>query len=97
MQNKVYRIHQGFARVEDIVHYHHRLVGPTGGLHTGADASFPVENVTFSPDGLWLAFESWPDGRNHDIFVMDTDGKNLIRLTTDPDFDFDPTWRITTP
>jgi serine/threonine protein kinase/Tol biopolymer transport system component len=58
----------------------------------------PIENVEFSPDGLWLVFESVADEDNRDIFIMTIDGVTLIRITLDPGTDFDPTWRpIQTP
>lgn len=53
----------------------------------------PVAEVSVSPDGQWLAFESWPDGRNHDIYLMTIDGLNKTRLTTDPGYDFSVDWR----
>lgn len=53
----------------------------------------PVAKVSLSPDGNWLAFESWPDGTNHDIYIMTINGGNRIRLTTDKDFDFGAAWR----
>jgi serine/threonine protein kinase/Tol biopolymer transport system component len=53
----------------------------------------PVAEVSPSPDGFWLAFESWPDGDNHDIYIMNINGSNRERLTTDPGFDFGPAWR----
>lgn len=53
----------------------------------------PVAKVDPSPDGQWLVFESWPQGTNHDIFMMNVNGSNLTRLTTDPDMDFGPVWR----
>jgi serine/threonine protein kinase/Tol biopolymer transport system component len=53
----------------------------------------PVALVSFSPDGFWLAYESWPDGRNHDIYVMTPTGSNIRRLTTDPSSDSSPAWR----
>jgi len=56
----------------------------------------PIAEVTISPDGQWLAYESWPDGRNHDIYLMDINGDNQTRLTTDPGFDFGAAWRPTT-
>jgi eukaryotic-like serine/threonine-protein kinase len=59
----------------------------------GPDMSYPIAEVNFSPDGKLLAFESWPDGLNHDIFVMDVQGLNLRRLTQDPGADFGPAWR----
>ncbi|MCX6079696.1 MAG: protein kinase [Chloroflexi bacterium] len=54
----------------------------------------PVVDVSFSPDGQWLAFESWPDkSGNQDIYVTTVSGANRARLTTDPGLDFDPVWR----
>jgi len=54
-----------------------------------ADGSNPV-NLTnspymdwlpsFSPDGNWIAFSSNRDG-NHEIYIMDINGSNLVRLT----------------
>lgn len=53
----------------------------------------PRREADYSPDGSWIAFESWPDGTNHDIYVMTIDGLTRQRLTTDPALDFDPAWR----
>ncbi|MEW6650489.1 MAG: DPP IV N-terminal domain-containing protein, partial [Chloroflexota bacterium] len=53
----------------------------------------PVAQAVISPDGNWVAFEGWPDGDNHDIFIMTINGSNRIRLTTDKDFDFGAAWR----
>jgi Tol biopolymer transport system component len=56
----------------------------------------PVVDVSFSPDGYWMAFESWPDVKaNQDIFITTATGANRTRLTTDPGYDFDPVWRPT--
>jgi Tol biopolymer transport system component len=52
----------------------------------------PYAQVNPSPDGAWLAYESWPDG-NHDIYIMNTNGSNQQRLTKDPGTDFWPAWR----
>ncbi len=57
----------------------------------------PIAEVSISPDGKSVIFESWPDGNNHDIYSMDLDGNNLLRLTSDPGFDFDPSWRPVQP
>ncbi|HWQ45715.1 MAG TPA: protein kinase [Longilinea sp.] len=57
----------------------------------------PVFRISLSPDGGWVAFEGWPDGRNHDIYIMTINGTNLRRLTTDPDWDMDPDWRPIIP
>lgn len=53
----------------------------------------PVVDVSYSPDGLWLAFEGIQENQNHDIFIMDRNGTRVTRLTTDPGFDFQPAWR----
>lgn len=55
--------------------------------------STPMREAVISPDGFWLAYESWPEGENHDIFIMITNGPARQRLTDDPALDFDPTWR----
>ncbi len=57
----------------------------------------PMRKADFSPDGLWLAVESWPDGENHDIYVMTPNGAERTQLTTDPALDFDPAWRPRLP
>lgn len=55
--------------------------------------SVPMRDADYSPDDLWLAFESWPDGPQHDIYLMRMNAGDLTPLTTDPAFDFDPVWR----
>jgi Tol biopolymer transport system component len=58
----------------------------------------PVAKVDISPDGMWIAYESWIQASNHDIYIMSINGANQIRMTTDPGFDFGPVWRpIVTP
>jgi len=52
----------------------------------------PIANGNSSPDGLWIVYESWPTGTNHDIYRMTVNGGNALRLTTDPGLDFDPAW-----
>lgn len=53
----------------------------------------PIEDISISPDGLWLAFEGMaPDG-NRDIYFMTLAGSGRARLTTDSRIDFDPAWR----
>ncbi|WP_298008653.1 MULTISPECIES: protein kinase domain-containing protein [Anaerolinea] len=53
----------------------------------------PVGSFTLSPDGFWVVYEGWPDGTNHDIYLMTMNGATNIRLTTDPAFDYSPVWR----
>jgi eukaryotic-like serine/threonine-protein kinase len=65
---------------------------------TGQDIG-PIGGVSISPDGFLIAFESWPDGKNHDIFLMTLNGADRTPLTSDPGYDFSPAWRpkVTTP
>jgi TolB protein len=53
----------------------------------------PALEAKYSPDGLWLAFESWPQGQNHDIYMITASGGDLTQLTDWERFDFDPAWR----
>ncbi len=53
----------------------------------------PMREASYSPDGAWIAFESWPDGTNHDIFIMTVNSVGRQRLTDNPAFEFDPAWR----
>ena len=46
---------------------------------------------TWSPDGSKIAFISDRDG-NFEIYTMDADGTNLVRLTDHPAFDAFPSW-----
>mgnify|MGYP000085352709 CR=1 FL=1 len=56
------------------------------------DLPTPIEDVEFSPDGLWIIFES-TDGFNRDVYYSSVTGGNRTRLTNDPGVDFDPAWR----
>jgi eukaryotic-like serine/threonine-protein kinase len=61
---------------------------------TRVDIPPPIVDVSFSPDGFWIVFESKSiDDARHDIFIASVTGSNLKRLTTDPTSDFDPVWR----
>lgn len=59
--------------------------------------NIPMRKADYSPDGFWLTLESWPDGVNHDIYVMTSNGAERTPVTTDPAFDFDPDWRPILP
>jgi len=58
-----------------------------------ADFPKPIENVEFSPDGLWLLYESLDNDFNRDIYFMTIAGGERTRLTSDPADEFDPVWR----
>ncbi|MEN6409240.1 MAG: protein kinase [Anaerolineaceae bacterium] len=72
-----------------------KRISPSDSLELG-----PIKDISLSPDGKWMVFEGWPDGKNHDIYrFLSADGSKLTRLTADPGLDFDPAWRplSTTP
>jgi len=60
-------------------------------------APWPVKEARYSPDGLWLVFESWPQGSNHDIYIMSASGAARTQLTAWERHDFDPAWRPALP
>ena len=49
-------------------------------------------DAEYSPDGSQIVFSSSRFGDN-EIFVMDADGSNQVRLTNDPSTDFMPSWK----
>jgi Tol biopolymer transport system component len=50
-----------------------------------------IEGVGVSRDGQWLAFDSDRQG-NPDIYRMPVAGGEIQQVTTDPSFDFIPSW-----
>ena len=52
-----------------------------------------IENVDYSPDGFYLAYEGVVEDNNVDIFYMTAAGGGRTRVTTDLNSDFDPVWR----
>jgi TolB protein len=55
--------------------------------------SVPELDPDFNSNGHWIAYESWPDGINRDIYIMREDGAVVLRITTEDIDDFDPAWR----
>ncbi len=86
-----------------IADYNPSFAGVTYSYGTaGLEYSIPITNHPIpspagdgdlSSDGKWLVFESWPDGKNHDIYKMTLSGEVVIRLTEDSKLDFHPSWK----
>jgi Tol biopolymer transport system component len=53
----------------------------------------PIENVDYSPDGSLIVYEGSVSGSNNDIFYMNMENLERVRITTDPSPDFNPAWR----
>jgi Tol biopolymer transport system component len=53
----------------------------------------PIEDVSFSPDGYWIAFEGMDGEGNREIYFITVAGSGRTRLTNDLKIDFDPAWR----
>jgi serine/threonine protein kinase len=53
----------------------------------------PNDTPAWSPDGGWIAYESWREAANHDVWIMNRNGGEQKRLTTDPAWDYQPAWR----
>jgi len=59
----------------------------------GRYASYPMAEPQWSPDGNWIIFETWPDGRNHNIAFITWSCTDYAEITNHPAEDFDPVWR----
>ena len=59
----------------------------------GFRSTQPMSEPSWSPDARWVAFETWPDGTNHNLGILTLSCTNYAELTSDPAFDFDPAWR----
>lgn len=47
---------------------------------------------SYSPDGLYIVFNSPRNANQSDIFIMNADGSGQRQLTTDPEPDWQPRW-----
>lgn len=54
-----------------------------------------MRDPNYSPDGAWIVYSSNPEGANHDIYIMRSNGSGTQRITFDEALDFDPVWRPT--
>ena len=59
----------------------------------GQRAAQPMSEPSWSTDGQWVVFESWPDGVNHNIAIMRSSCTNYFEVSSDPAMDFDAAWR----
>jgi TolB protein len=55
------------------------------------DGNWNDEQPRWSPDGRRIAFKS-NRGGSHNLYVMDADGGNVVRLTDHGGNDYDPSW-----
>ncbi|MFQ5942510.1 MAG: protein kinase [Anaerolineales bacterium] len=53
----------------------------------------PNDGPAWSPDGQWMAFETWRDAANHDIYIMTANGGQPTRLTKHIAAEYHPAWR----
>jgi len=53
----------------------------------------PNDGPAWSPDGQWIAFETWRDAANHDIYIMTANGGQPTRITNDTASEYHPAWR----
>jgi Tol biopolymer transport system component len=86
-----------FLRDRDIHVSNADGTGETNLTNEGTKRHFPT--FAWSPDGGQIAFDSARSGDKTssgtygiDIYVMDADGSNVLRLTTDPEDDENPQW-----
>jgi uncharacterized protein YjdB len=71
--------------------YQMRSAEPTAMLPVLSDTA-PSVQPALSPDRTMIAFSSERAGAGYDLFLMDTDGRNLKRLTTNPGTEGEPAW-----
>lgn len=55
----------------------------------GSTSEYPC----WSPGGKHIAFQTYRDG-NFEIYIVDSDGSNLRRVTNDEAFDGRPSWGV---
>jgi serine/threonine protein kinase len=60
---------------------------------SGKVSGYPMAEPDWSPDGWLIIFETWPDGKNHNIGIVTNDCTEFTELTFDPARDYDPAWR----
>ena len=67
------------------------LISASGGSSEGISELTPSSELSWSPDGTRIAFDSSRD-RNTEIYLLDLPSRRLQNLTQHLDNDFQPTW-----
>jgi polyisoprenoid-binding protein YceI len=62
------------------------------GARAATDGTSGDADPTLSPDGSEVAFSSFTEDGNSDIFVVRADGSGRTRLTQGPEYDLTPAW-----
>lgn len=52
----------------------------------------PMTEGDFSPDGSHFLFESWPDGVNHNLYMIDLETGEIQLIFDNQAWSFDPVW-----
>lgn len=73
--------------------YRDRGLNETRICTEGPRIALPMAEPTWSMDGKWIAFETWPSGGNHVIGLISASCANYALLTDEMSFSFDPAWR----
>ncbi|HEY43169.1 MAG TPA: protein kinase [Anaerolineae bacterium] len=60
---------------------------------SGKVSGYPMAEPDWSPDGKWIVFETWPDGKNHNIGIVTLSCTEFTQLTENVTRDYDPAWR----
>ena len=56
------------------------------------DVTYSCNCPSWSLDGTRIAFHSWQDSNQAEIYIANSNGSNIVRLTTNQSQDYWPTW-----
>lgn len=73
----------------------HSVLGDqiNSGIRVSPSVSAPMRDASISPDGRWIAYETWQEGKDHNIALINISGITNELLISDPAYDFDPAFR----